>query len=169
MSKIIDTNEAHAKVKLPVRVKVIAGLALLVLVGVGFFAFSPSLRNTISDSYADLVDPPQGPCGTDRQLISDYNQAAKAKDFVKVGQLAKTARQKADYQSDSTCLYISVMGYATSSETRSSFNDFDALQRLVQSGKEPSRRINDGINKTEFYGSVKKFEDEKPENTRGEG
>jgi hypothetical protein len=169
MSKIINTSAAPEKVKLPVRVKIVAGIALLVLVGIGAAASLPSVRQSVANTYSDLSDPGKGPCGKDRGLINSYNQAAKAKDFNKVGELAKTARQKAEYQTDSTCLYISVMGYVTSSDTKSGFKDYDALMKLVQAGEQPSRRIDDGINKTDFYNGVKKFEEEKPENPHGEG
>ena len=169
MSKIINTSEAPEKANLPVRVKVIAGIALAVLAGVGFFAFSPALRTSVSNGYADLVDPPRGVCGKDRELLNSYSQAAKAKEFKKVVDIAKAVRQKADYQSDPTCLYISVVAYTADSDTRSSFKDFDALLQFEKDGKLPSRRIDDGIKKTDLYNTVKKFQDEKPENQRGEG
>jgi hypothetical protein len=169
MSKIINTSEAPDKVKLPARVKIVAAIALIVLAGIGFFAFSPSLRKAASESYADIVDPPQGVCGKDRALISSYNQAAKGKDFKKVAEIGKTVRQKADYKSDPTCLYMSVVGYVANTDSRSGFADYDALMNLVQAGKTPSRRIDDGINKNDLYGSMKKLESEKPENPHGEG
>jgi hypothetical protein len=142
-------------------------VALLVLVAILFFV--PATKPFINRFLGISTPQTSGPCSGNTDLLKRYSTTVKQQGVGALGDISKEVRAKADYKSDSSCVYISMVAHYGANDFKAAYQEHADLAELKNQGKEPSNDIADGINRENLYKTIKMMATDKPENPYAQG
>lgn len=147
-------------------VAIIFFVGLIILLALLYF-LSPAFNRVVKNGLNNASIAINGSCDGDKLLILDYNEAVQKDGLSKLLPIADRIKAKKGYLDDPTCMYILTSATYGSGFLSEAPKIYERLTQLEQSGKSPSKDINDGVNRESMYKLIKIIGEEQKEGRSG--